>query len=257
MIKSEQGTLSGGVVIADTAERAGAQAGALAADLLHRALTEKGRARVIFASAPSQEVMLRTLGADQRIDWSAVESLHMDEYFGLHPDHPAAFGQWLAERLPAAALPGLQRIQTEGDAQGEIRRYSDLVARADIDVVCLGMGVNGHVAFNEPHEASFDDPALLREVPLTTTSRQQQVDEGLFSTIGEVPERALTLTVPALLRGKSMVATVLGTIKADAVRAALMEPVSSAVPATVLRTHPDATLFLDTAAAAQLERADR
>ena len=240
------------VVVSDTAETAGTAAGRAAADVLVKALEEQPRARVIFASAPSQEQMLRTLGEDARIDWARVTSLHMDDYLELDPTHPASFGTWLAERLPAAARPGLDRIRQDVDPDGEVRRYSELVAGAPIDLVCLGIGVNGHIAFNEPGDTDFEDPALVRKIELTHASRQQQVDEGLFPSVDEVPTHALTLTVPAILSARSLVCTVLGDTKAEAVAAALAGPVTDEVPASAMHTHSDVVVHLDGAAAAQL-----
>lgn len=240
------------VVVGETAESAGTAAGQAAAAALAKVLAEQPRARVIFASAPSQEHMLRTLGQDPRIDWSRVTSLHMDDYLELDPAHPASFGTWLADRLPEAARPGLDRIRQDVDPDGEVRRYSELVAGAPIDLVCLGIGVNGHIAFNEPGDTDFDDPTLVRKIELTHTSRQQQVDEGLFPGIDDVPTHALTLTVPAILSARSLVCTVLGDAKADAVAATLTGAVTTDVPASAMHTHSDVVVHLDAASAAQL-----
>lgn len=240
------------VVVSDSAESAGTAAGHAAAATLRKVLAEQPRARVIFASAPSQEHMLRTLGQDPRIDWSRVTSFHMDDYLELDPSHPASFGTWLADRLPEAARPGLDRIKQDVDPDDEVRRYSELVAAAPIDLVCLGIGVNGHIAFNEPGDTDFDDPTLVRKIELARTSRQQQVDEGLFPDIDAVPTNALTLTVPAILSARSLVCTVLGEAKAAAVAATLHGPVTTGVPASALHTHSDVVVHLDAAAATQL-----
>ena len=252
MIRSDQHTLSGGVHVAKTADEAGVAAAAQAADVIAAAVAERGSARVIFASAPSQESMLAALGRDPRIDWTKVRSFHMDEYLGLPLDHPQAFGQWLVDRLPADALAGFERIVSTNDARTEAERYTRLLEEAPIDLTCLGIGVNGHVAFNEPDDARFDDDQLVRRVELTPASRTQQVDDALFPSIDDVPAHALTLTVPALVSAATMVATVLGEHKAQAVAAALTAPVSPSCPATVLRTHPSASLHLDAGAASML-----
>ncbi|MGC0274845.1 6-phosphogluconolactonase [Pseudactinotalea sp. Z1739] len=240
------------VDIAPTAEQAGAQAGRLAADVLRRAFAQRGRARVIFASAPSQEATISTLGAAEGIDWSKVTSMHLDDYLGLDPQHPAAFGQWLSDRLPEQAQPGLDRIRTDGEAGAEVERYTQALEAGPIDLVCLGIGVNGHLAFNEPGDTHFNEPALVRQIALAHASRQQQVDEGLFATLDEVPTHALTLTVPAIMRGAVIVCTVLGEPKAAAVAAALTGPIAEELPASALRTHASAHLFLDEAAAGSL-----
>ena len=210
----------------------------------------RGTARVIFASAPSQEGMLAHLARESRIDWEGVQAFHMDEYLGLDQEHPQAFGRWLLDRLPGAVR--LERIRTDAQTDGEIARYTELVTRAPIDVTCLGVGVNGHIAFNEPGQTEFSDPRTVREIGLDDVSRQQQVDDGLFDELSAVPATALTLTVPALVSARSMVCTVLGAGKADAVVRALTGPVTEDCPASVLRTHPDAGWFLDSAAAAGL-----
>ncbi|QOR70593.1 6-phosphogluconolactonase [Ruania alkalisoli] len=233
-------------------EAAGAAARTVA-DAIVDAVRRRGVARVIFASAPSQEAMLAVLARDERIDWSKVRSFHMDEYLDLAMDRPQAFGQWLADRLPLAALPGFERIRADTeDGADEIARYGALITAAPVDVTCLGVGVNGHIAFNEPGITDFADSAWVREVTLDLVSRQQQVDDGLFADVSDVPARALTLTVPALASASLMVCTVLGAQKAPAVARALTGPVESACPASRLQDHPRALWFLDPDAAREL-----
>ncbi|WP_152362315.1 6-phosphogluconolactonase [Microlunatus speluncae] len=244
--------LAGAVVIEPTEDGAGRQAAAAAADLIVAAQQRQGSARVIFASAPSQQAMLAHLRTDERIDWAAVRSFHMDDYLGLAPDHPQAFGQWLSDRLPEAGRAGLERIDATADPEAEVARYSALLAAAPIDVTCLGIGVNGHIAFNEPGDTDFEDERLVRRIRLDDVSRKQQVDDDLFETFDDVPEYALTLTVPALTGAAAMVATVIGPQKADAVRAALQGPLTTDCPASVLRNHPLASLYLDAGAASKL-----
>lgn len=245
------------VVVSGTAQEAGTAAGRAAADALARILEQKERTGVIFASAPSQEQMLRTLGADPRLDWSRVDSFHMDDYLGLDPAHPTAFGTWLADRLPGAALPGLDRIRADADPEQEAARYGAALAAAPIDLVCLGIGVNGHIAFNEPGDTDFGTPDLVRLIELTHASRQQQVDEELFPHLDAVPTTALTLTVPALVGASTLVCTVLGAAKADAVSATLAGPVRTEVPATAMLEHPDTVIHLDEAAASRLPQESR
>lgn len=248
-----RGILTGGVFVRDTLGEVGASAAAAAADAILAAIAERGGARVVFASAPSQEPMLVALAADPRIDWSLVTSFHMDEYLGVPADHPQSFGQWLADRLPASARPGFLRIDSTAEPREEAPRYAALVAEAPIDVTCLGVGVNGHIAFNEPDVTRFDDPELVRQVRIDDVSRRQQVDEGLFPSLSQVPTDALTLTVPALLGAATMVASVLGSHKAAAVAAALTGPVSPRCPGSALRTHRAASMHLDPAAAALID----
>jgi glucosamine-6-phosphate deaminase len=239
------------VTVSETAEVAGQHAAAAGADAIVTAQRQGPLARVVFASAPSQEPFLMALRADPRIDWARVQSFHMDEYLGLRSGSPQAFGQWLADRLPAEALARLERIDPTGDRAQEAKRYAGLLASARIDLTCMGIGVNGHVAFNEPGSA-FDDDRLVRTVELAEASRQQQVDEGLFRSLDDVPTQALTLTIPALLSARTVVATVLGTHKARALADAMTGPIAPSCPASVLRTHDDVSVHVDAAAASLL-----
>lgn len=238
------------IQVDDSAQDVGRAAARAVADEILAAVSARGKARVIFASAPSQESMLASLAQDRRIDWRSVRAFHMDEYLGLDMDRPQAFGRWLEDRLPETAQ--LERIRTDADTAEEIARYSDLVAEETIDVTCLGVGVNGHIAFNEPGRTDFADRRVAREIALDPASRQQQVDEGLFASLDEVPTAALTLTVPALIAARTMICTVLGPNKAEAVARALHGAVSEDCPASILATHSDVSWFLDRDAAAQL-----
>lgn len=206
----------------------------------------------MFGSAPSQDVMVRTLAAAPDIDWSRVQSLHVDEYRGIDPNHSAGFGRWLADRIPAAGQNGLMRIRSTGGSEDELLRYTALLEEEELDLVCVGIGVNGHIAFNEPGDTDFNDPKLMREVVLAHATRKQQVDEGLFPSLDMVPTTALSVTVPAIMRGKAIIGTVLGKPKAPSVRAALTGPVTPDLPASILQTHPRVAMFLDRAAAAEL-----
>jgi glucosamine-6-phosphate deaminase len=252
---TETGVPQSRIRVASTVDEVAADAARVAADAIIAGIEARGTAHVLFASAPSQEAMLACLARDPRVDWSAVRSLHMDEYVGLSPDAPQSFGRWLEDRLPEAALAGFSRLRTDGDVAAEVARYAALIGRARLDVTCLGVGVNGHVAFNEPHDAAFDDPDVLRLVELDVASRQQQVDEGLFADLDAVPSSAVTLTVPVLMSARTMVSTVLGPHKAAAVAQALQGQVSVACPASVMQQHPDAHWFLDRPAASQLREA--
>lgn len=240
------------VNVLKTAEEAGRAAAGKAAEAILAAMGRGAPVRMVLASAPSQASMLTHLTADTRIDWTQVQLFHMDEYLGLDMEHPQAFGQWLVDRLPPEALDGFERIRTTESVEDEARRYSDLISAAPIDVVCLGVGVNGHIAFNEPGDTDFNDQRLVRKVTLDMTSRQQQVDDGLFPSVADVPSVALSLTVPALMSAGSMVCTILGSQKADAVARALTGKVSTECPATILRTHDDVSWFLDEDAASGL-----
>lgn len=242
------------VCVASDAAAAGLAAGSAAAGAIAAAIDCGGRARVIFASAPSQEQMLSALSADPRVDWGRVEAFHMDEYLGLAAADPRSFGQWLAEHLTHLPATALHRIRQDGDPITEAARYAALLATGPIDLTCLGIGVNGHLAFNEPGETDLADPVSVRPITISVVSRQQQVDEGLFTTLALVPTRALTVTVPMLLSAGTVVATVLGPAKAAAVARALHGPVNGSCPASALRGHARVLLHLDRAAAADLNR---
>lgn len=234
----------------------GTAAAAECAAALREAAEARGRARVIFASAPSQEELLGALAADPVVPWERVEAFHMDEYVGIGADHPASFRRFLRDRLPIppASFHGI-RGEAE-DVEAERHRYADLLAAAGIDVCCLGIGENGHLAFNEPSTADFSDAELVREVELEHTSRQQQVHDRCFPSLASVPRRALTLTIPALLAARRLICVVPGPRKAAAVRETLEGPITPACPASVLRTHPATSLYLDRDSAALLRDED-
>jgi glucosamine-6-phosphate deaminase len=203
--------------------------------------------RMIFAAAPSQAEMLEALIAEPGIDWRRITAFHMDEYIGLAADAPQRFAVWLREhlfdRVPFAAV---HPILPEGDPHAAAERYAALLGAAPIDIVCLGIGVNGHVAFNDPPVADFTDPQDVKIVQLDDVCRQQQVDDDCFPNLAAVPEQAVTLTIPRLLRAKRLFCVVPGAHKRVAVGRALCGPITTDCPASVLRRHPDCTLYLDT-----------
>lgn len=232
----------------------GQTAGRDVADAIRNAIAERGSARVAFAAAPSQSETLESLVTAPGIDWSRVDAFHLDEYVGLAAGAPERFALWLQrnlfDRLPfrSASL-----IDPGADPEREAGRYAALLAEGPIDVVVLGIGVNGHIAFNDPPVADFTDPLLVKVVELDEECRRQQVEDECFAQLEDVPTRAVTLTVPALVSGRRLFCVVPGASKAAAVRATLEEPVSTAWPSTVLRQHPACTLYLEPASAAQLE----
>jgi len=224
----------------------GAAAAADIAAALAGRLAGQAGVRMVFAAAPSQADMLAALRAMPGIDWSRVTAFHMDEYIGLSASSPARFGNWLDRhvfsQLPFAAV---HRITPEPDAEAEIRRYADLLNEAPIDFVCLGIGVNGHIAFNDPPVADFSDPLDVKIVELDGICRQQQVDDECFPDLASVPQQAVTLTVPRLLRADRLFCVVPGLVKRDAVFKTLYGPLTTDCPASVLRTHPACTLYID------------
>jgi glucosamine-6-phosphate deaminase len=226
------------------AGRAAADAGA---DAMREAIARKGTVNVVFASAPSQEEVLGGLAGASGIDWSRVTAFHLDEYIGLPHDAPQAFGQFLRDRLFGRVRPGMVHF-LDGNApepEAECRRYEQLLREHPLDVAFIGIGENGHIAFNDPHVADFNDPAAVKIVELDQTSREQQAHDGCFPSVDLVPHRALTLTIPAIVAAPVVLCTVPGPLKARAVRDALRGPVRESCPASILRRHANAVLFLD------------
>jgi glucosamine-6-phosphate deaminase len=235
----------------------GAAAAAGVAHAIAARIGQTGRARLIFAAAPSQDEFLRELAATPGLDWSRVAGFHMDEYLGLGPDHPASFRRYLREHLFGRVPLPAERLRLIPGEQAErpLRTcldYEELLRAEPADIVCAGIGENGHLAFNDPPVADFLDPVKVKVVRLDEACRSQQVHDGCFASIDEVPTHAYTLTVPALLAAPVVSVVVPGPRKAEAVRATLRGPVGEACPATALRRHPGATLYLDRAAAASV-----
>ena len=239
------------VKVFETAEAMGAAAAAEIAGTLRRRLQEQSLVRVIFAAAPSQSAMLGALRLEPGIDWPRVEAFHMDEYLGLAENASQRFGGWLVrEFFDHAPLGSVHLMQPDGDANEACRTYAELLAAAPIDLALLGIGTNGHLAFNDP-PADLTDPETVKVVRLDAMCREQQVFDGCFPSLVDVPREAMTLTVPALLAAKEIYGCIPGEHKSEAVRAMLEDSISGACPATALRTHPHCTVFLDRAAASR------
>jgi glucosamine-6-phosphate deaminase len=232
----------------------GSAAAASVAAAIRLACSTRGEARVIFACAPSQNEFLAAL-VRHPIAWGKVTVFHMDEYIGLRGDHPQSFRHFLRTHLlDLIAAPRIVHlIQAEKDPIHEAARYGQLLAEKPIDIVCLGIGENGHLAFNDPPVADFQDPKVIKIVELDAACRQQQVNDGCFPTFDAVPTHALTLTIPTLVGARTVSCVVPGERKAQAVRATLRGPISAACPASILRQHKDAVLHIDDAAASLLE----
>lgn len=224
-----------------------------AAEGLRQALRERGEAFMIVATGASQLGMLEALVAAPEVEWGKVTVFHLDEYIGLPGSHPASFRRYLRERF-VRRLPTLGRfheVNGEADPKQECRRLGQLIASCRIDVACIGIGENGHVAFNDP-PADFDttDPYII--VTLDEACRRQQLGEGWFAALDDVPRTAISMSVSQILKSRLIVCTVPDQRKARAVRDTLEGPVSNAVPASILRRHPDCRLFLDRPAASLL-----
>ncbi|UNK19591.1 glucosamine-6-phosphate deaminase [Paenibacillus sp. N3/727] len=227
----------------------GRAAGLDCAAHMRELLDKQEQVRMIFAAAPSQNEFLETLVKESDIDWSRVTTFHMDEYIGLDSDAPQRFGIFLKLRLFDLVHPAeVHLIQSSNSPEEECRRYSEIIADEPIDIVCMGIGENGHIAFNDPPVADFNDPDLMKTVELDEVCRQQQVNDGCFESMDLVPTHALTLTIPALMRGKRLFCMVPGNTKKDAVQRTLKDEMSIACPSTILRQHEDCTLYTDTAA---------
>jgi glucosamine-6-phosphate deaminase len=234
----------------------GAAAGQAVAERLRDVLAAQPRASVIFAAAPSQQETLDVLVRAGGVDWKRVVAFHMDEYLGLPDGAPQSFGLWLKKAIFDRVRPGeVHYLDGKADPAAECARYSALLKRQKVDVCCMGIGENGHLAFNDPPVADFRDPALVKVVDLETACRQQQVNDGCFASLDQVPPRALTLTIPALLSAERVYCMVPGPRKAPAVKRTLHGAVSVECPATALRTHPAAVLYLDEDAARQADTA--
>ena len=235
------------VEIYDDRASMGAAAGSLAAQRIREALAQKEEVNVIFAAAPSQNEMLETLVAARDLDWSRVNAFHMDEYIGLNREAPQCFGNFLKDhifgKLPFKAVHYIDCEAT--DKEAECARYTALLRQFPVDIVLLGIGENGHVAFNDPPVADFQDPALVKIVELDPVCRQQQVNDGCFAALDLVPKFALTLTVPALMAGQHLVCTVPAATKAWAVERTVNGDIGEHCPATAMRLHKSAVLFCD------------
>lgn len=230
-----------------TRREAGEAGAARASAVIRAAIAEEGRAAVVFAAAPSQNEFLAALREDAAIDWSRVTAFHLDEYAGLPASHPASFRRFLRERL-MDHVPLARFHELAGDAPdlaAEADRYQELLAEQPPVLVALGIGENGHLAFIDPGECDFSDPRDVRIVNLDEACRQQQVNDGCFERVDDVPRRALSLTIPFFMRTPHAVVTVPGAAKAIAVRAALEGPISPRCPASILRQHPSAAIYLD------------
>ena len=224
----------------------GTAAGKAAAARIKDLLGKKDRIRMIFAAAPSQNEFLETLVADKEIDWTRITAFHMDEYIGLPNDAPQKFSRFLSERLFDIVKPGtVHLIDSSNTIEAECKRYGDLIREAPIDIVCLGIGENGHIAFNDPPVADFNDPFVIKPVELDDACRQQQVNDGCFAKFDDVPTHALTLTIPTLMSGAYLYCMVPGPTKRNAVQRTLNGSISTECPSTILRTHPNCTLYVD------------
>ena len=235
------------VNIYDSRDEMGKAAGADIKACILSLLEKKETINMIFAAAPSQNEVLASLALDKEIPWNRVNAFHMDEYIGLAADAPQGFGNFLKAaifgRAPFRSVNYINISATDADAECE--RYSMLLADNPTDIVVMGIGENGHIAFNDPPVADFNDPKKVKPVQLDEICRQQQVNDGCFATINDVPKTAITLTCPTLFSGDHLFCIVPAPTKANAVKATVCGEISEACPATILRRHNSAVLYLD------------
>ena len=242
------------VEIYDTRVAMGDAAGAAAAAHLRALLAEKDEVNVIFAAAPSQNEMVAALIASPDIDWTRVNAFHMDEYIGLSADAPQGFGNFLDNCLfSKVPFKAVYRIDCSAtDAAAECARYTELLKAFPTDLVCLGIGENGHIAFYDPGFAFFDDPEVVKVVKLDEVCRMQQVHDGCFPELEDVPTHALSLTIPALTKAKAMFCSVPAKTKREAVTRTVNERISEDCPATIMRLHDHAVMYVDSDSGADL-----
>jgi glucosamine-6-phosphate deaminase len=229
-------------------EKMGEAAATAVAERIIKLLIDQEFVNIIFASAPSQNEFLAALIRNKEIDWSRVNAFHMDEYIGLPKGHPALFSSFLqAKVFDHVSCHTVNYISGNApDALAECSRYAELLTQYSPDIVCLGIGENGHIAFNDPHVADLNDPVKVKIIDLDFECKQQQVSDGCFPNLNSVPSLAITLTVPALMAGRYVFGIVPGANKARAIYRTLYNKISEQCPASVLRRHPQAILFLDT-----------
>jgi glucosamine-6-phosphate deaminase len=226
-----------------------------ARNIIASAINAKGRANIILATGNSQLTFLHALRGLPGIDWKAVKVFHMDEYVGIDPQHPASFPLFLRQHILEAVKPGAFHPVPGQAAEVETacRDYEALLRAHPADLCAMGIGENGHIAFNDPPFADFDDPVWVKIVALDERSRRQQVGEGHFKTLAEVPTHAITLTIPALLSAKRILCIVPEARKAEAVERSLLGPITEACPASILRQVSHAHLLLDADSAMRLK----
>ena len=234
------------VKVYNETDEMGLAAAVFVADKLKAAIAEKGSANLILATGASQFAFIKNF-QKQDVEWGKITVFHLDEYKGLPETHPASFRKYLKERILNIVKPK-EVHYLEGDAadtDAEVKRYEELLKNHPVDVACIGIGENGHIAFNDPPVADFNDPYLVKVVELDDDCRKQQLGEGWFPTFDDVPTHALSLTITAIMNCKTISCVVPDERKAKAVYNTLNLEISTACRATILRNHPDTVLFLD------------
>jgi len=238
-----------------TREEMGKYAAKEVVSKIRELLEGKNEINMIFAAAPSQEELIENLIKNPTVQWNRINAFHMDEYIGLGSEDPQSFGNHLRKRLfSKVPFKSVNYIEGEAkDTEAECERYAQLLRLYPADIVCLGIGENGHLAFNDPHVADFNDQQLVKVVELELVSRQQQVNDGCFSRLHMVPDKAITLTIPSLMRAPWIFCLAPASSKAQAVYRTLNNGINEKCPASILRTKENAKLYLDEKSASLLE----
>lgn len=236
----------------ETRNQMGQAAAQAAAEAMNAVLKKKEYVNVVFAAAPSQNEMLESL-LKESVDFCRVHAFHMDEYDGLTIEHDQSFAKYLYDHIfSLKKFASVSYIPTDLGAEAACIEYTRLLQEFPPDVVLMGIGENGHIAFNDPPVANFQDPLLVKRIRLDEICRMQQVHDGCFPTIDDVPRFAVTLTVPALMSAEYLICTVPAATKANAVKAMLTGEYGECCPATALRKHSNAKMFLDADSAAKV-----
>jgi len=242
------------VGIYSSTSQMGKAAASDAARLMREAISLQGHVRIIVATGNSQLDLIKALTTGETVDWQSVEVFHMDEYVGMPSSHPASFARWIKNHVSDVVHPGKVHYLSgdSTDIEESSKRYGESLSSAPVDVCFLGIGENGHIAFNDPANANFNDPLKIKRVILDQKCRAQQVGEGHFPNLEAVPREALTLTCPALMSARDLICCVPERRKAEAVRNALEGPLSERCPGSLVVTHPHARIYLDAESASQL-----
>lgn len=246
------------IIICEDPEKLGKRSGKLAGKIIRKAIREKGTSKIILATGTSQLETLNQLLHEEDIDWSKVVVFHLDEYIGLPITHPGSFRKYLKERFidKISGLGNYFLIDGEADQEMECKRLGDIISKNLIDVALVGIGENGHLAFNDP-PANFQTEKPYLVVELDEPCRKQQFNEGWFKTIHEVPTKAISMSVKQIMKSRHIVCSVPDSRKADAISDCLGGRVTNAHPASILQEHPNCTVFLDKTSAALLNKKEK
>ncbi len=234
-------------------EELGKAAGEFSAEIIKKAIAEKGKARIVLSTGASQFETLKTL-VESDVDWSKVEMFHLDEYINLPESHPASFRKYLKERFVSKVnLKAAHFVDGEGNVEETIRKLTEEIRKDEIDLGLIGIGENAHIAFNDP-PADFDTREAYIVVNLDDACKRQQVREGWFPTVDDVPKQAISMSVYQIMQCKVIVSAVPHKVKANAIKLTLENDVTNTIPATMLKKHPNVNLFIDEESASLVDK---